>query len=92
MLWNIPADVSSIAEGSVPRGAIQGKTSFEEVSYGGPCPPRNGEHRYFFRLFALDTELDLPEGSMIQDVTRAMEEHVLKKTELMGTYQRPKLG
>src|SRR3990167_5928879 len=76
-----------IAEGSTPMGAVVGKNSSGENSYGPPCPP-SGAHRYYFRLYALDTPLNLSSNSNSDDLRGAMEGHVLAEAELMGRYQR----
>lgn len=76
---------SSISENSVP--GPQGKNDFGRTSYGGPCPP-GGEHRYFFRLYALDTTLKLDAGADRRMVEKAMDVHVIARAELMGTYSR----
>jgi len=81
------APVSTIKEGDVP--GKQGMNDFGKKDYGGPCPP-SGRHRYFFRLFALDNELNLQEGASRKDVENAMQGHVVEKAELMGLYQRSK--
>jgi hypothetical protein len=81
------APVSTIEEGDVP--GKQGMNDFGKKNYGGPCPP-SGRHRYFFRLHALDSELNLQEGASRKDVEREMQGHVLEKAELMGLYQRNK--
>jgi hypothetical protein len=93
IIFNIPPQAPQLAEG-IPTeaehssGFRQGTNDFGRVGYGGPCPP-DGEHRYFFRLYALDTELDLPAGSTSKkDLQAAMEGHILAETELMGTYKR----
>ena len=86
VVWNIPVDTKTIAKGTEPQG-IQGTTSFGKPGYGGPCPPF-GTHRYFFKLHALDTTLDLKEGSTKEDLEQAMDGHMIEKTELMGTYKR----
>jgi Raf kinase inhibitor-like YbhB/YbcL family protein len=86
VVWNIPPGTKEINKGTEPEG-VQGKTSFGRQGYGGPCPP-SGTHRYFFKLYALDTELDLKEGSSKKDLERAMEDHILAETQLMGTYER----
>lgn len=86
VIWNIPVDTSAIAEGIAPRG-VQGMTSYDKKEYGGPCPP-DREHRYFFKLYALDSELDLPHESRKVDVERAMEGHIVEKTELIGLYDK----
>lgn len=69
----------------------QGRNSWKKPGYGGPCPPPpTGEHRYFFRIYALDEHLDLPETTTRQRLEEAMEGHVLAVGELMGTYSRKK--
>ncbi len=93
ILYNLPADQQELTE-AVPTtatpadGAKQGKNDFGKVGYGGPAPPRGKPHRYFFKLYALDTLLDLREGATKQDVERAMKGHVLGEARLMGTYGR----
>jgi len=84
IVWNIHP-TSTIAEGSVP--GIQGLNDFIQAKYGGPCPP-SGIHRYFFKVFALDTYLDLKEGAKKEELLAAMDGHVLDKAELMGKYKR----
>ncbi len=85
--WNIDPETTEITENSVPEGAVQGKNDFGNVEYGGPCPPGE-EHRYFFKLYALDTELELDKGSTKQDFLEAAEGHILQNAELMATYDR----
>ncbi len=92
VIWNIPASARSLAENlpkkdSLPNGARQGTTDFRRIGYGGPCPP-SGTHRYFFRLYALDTTLTLPATTTREDLERAMQGHVLAPAELMGKYRR----
>ena len=86
VVWNIPPETRSIEEGKEPEG-VQGMTDFGRKGYGGPCPPR-GEHRYFFKLYALDTKLDLPEGSRKSDLEKAMKGHIIAQATLMGRYSR----
>ena len=86
LIWNIPPDTREIKEGITPPGAITGSNSWPKTSYGGPCPP--AEHRYFFRLYALDTLLDLPAGSAKDSLLKAVEGHILAQAELMGKYSR----
>ena len=92
VVYNIPPSLGSAAE-NVPKQelvaslGLQGKNDGGKVGYVGPCPP-SGKHRYFFGLFALDKELDLPPGASHQQVTSAMENHQLGVAELMGTYAR----
>ncbi|HWN88695.1 MAG TPA: YbhB/YbcL family Raf kinase inhibitor-like protein [Chitinophagaceae bacterium] len=86
VVWNISPN-EAIAEGS--NAGINGTNSFGKAGYGGPCPP-SGEHRYFFRVFALDDELDLLAGSKKEELLNAMKGHVLASAELMGVYQKHK--
>ena len=79
--------VETINEDSTPYGAVLGMNSFKRLSYGGPCPP-DREHRYFFRAYALDIKLQLPEGSSKGALLKAMENHILAESELMGRYDR----
>lgn len=85
--WNIPATQTRLEENSrVPK---QGTNHFRKQSYGGPMPPNgHGPHRYFFKLYALDIELNLPEGSTKEQLEEAMRPHILDKAETMGTYER----
>ena len=92
VMYNIPAHVTSIQEGITDKpildnGAVQGKNSWGRIGYGGPCPP-SGTHRYFFKIFALDTLLDLKSGSTTSQLIDAMEGHILAQGQLMGRYQR----
>jgi Raf kinase inhibitor-like YbhB/YbcL family protein len=82
----LPAGVS--ADAQLPSGARQGRNDFKKIGYGGPCPPAGPAHRYFFKLYALDTALGLPPGATKQDVERAMYGHIVASGELMGKYRR----
>lgn len=84
VVFNIPV-ISRIEENSVP--GKQGINDFGRLNYGGPCPP-SGTHRYFFKLYALDTELDLGEGITKKELEEAMEGHILQKVELIGLYKK----
>ncbi|WP_321430583.1 YbhB/YbcL family Raf kinase inhibitor-like protein [uncultured Methanolobus sp.] len=84
VVWNIPADMQ-IDENSTP--GIEGNNSAGQASYTGPCPP-SGTHRYFFKVYALDTELDLESGAERSLVENTMDGHILAYGELMGTYGR----
>ncbi|MDI6734315.1 MAG: YbhB/YbcL family Raf kinase inhibitor-like protein [Patescibacteria group bacterium] len=89
LIWNINPKTQYIDEDTVPAGAIQGKNSFNNQKYGGPCPPKGSNpHRYMFKLYALDTELNLPEGSTKTELEKAMVGHVLDQTILIGFYSR----
>jgi hypothetical protein len=84
VVWNIPP-TSMIGENTVP--GVEGLNSFGKHSYGGPCPP-SGTHRYFFKVYALDTLLNIPSNSRKKDLEKAMKDHVLAKGELVGLYSR----
>lgn len=86
ILFNIPI-INKIPENSIPSEAILGMNDFKKLKYGGPCPP-SGTHRYFFKLYALDTKLNLPGGSKKSEIEKAMQNHILAKAELIGLYQR----
>ena len=87
-VWNISPQTSTIAEGSTPKG-VQGTNDFGKSGYGGPCPP-SGTHRYYFKIFALDRELDLPFGAKRGQLDTAIKGHVIAQGELMGRYSRKK--
>ena len=86
LVWNIPPQTNSIAEGSAPKG-VQGTNDFGKSGYKGPCPPP-GTHRYSFKIFALDRELDLRSGAKRSQVDAAMKGHVIAQGELVGRYAR----
>ena len=90
ILYNLSTDTSELAEdfAKSPSTAKQGTNDFKKPGYGGPCSPAGKAHRYFFRIFALDTTLDLPAGASRKEVDAAMAKHVLAMGQLMGTYQR----
>ncbi len=86
VIWNIDPNINEISESLIPSNALEGKTDFGEIGYGGPAPP-DKRHTYFFKLYALDTKLDLEKGSSKQQIENAMEGHILEKTTLTGTYE-----
>jgi Raf kinase inhibitor-like YbhB/YbcL family protein len=88
LVWNIPSQTNSIAEGSAPKG-VQGANDFGKSGYRGPCPPP-GTHRYSFKIFALDRDLDLRSGAKRRQVDTAMKGHVIAQGELVGRYARKK--
>lgn len=85
IVWNIDPTTSLIEPGTLPAGATQGTNSWGRRDYGGPCPPI-GTHRYFFKLYALDTTLALGASSIKADVETAMQGHILATAELVGLY------
>ena len=88
LVWNIPPQTSSIPEGSTPQAA-QGTNDFGKSGYGGPCPP-SGTHRYSFKVFALDRELDLRPSAKRTQLDASMKGHVIAQGALMGRYSRKK--
>ena len=86
VLFDLPADSTGLPEAATGVG-FDGLNSWGETGYDGPCPP-GGTHRYFFKLYALDTTLDLPAGTPRDALEAAMEGHILAQAELMGTYSR----
>jgi Raf kinase inhibitor-like YbhB/YbcL family protein len=93
VLFNLPLATTELPEGAppektLPTGAKQGKNDFGNIGYGGPAPPRGKPHRYYFKLYALDTTLNLPEGATKPQVEGAMKGHILAEGQLMGKYGR----
>jgi hypothetical protein len=92
VVYNIPPTAGSFEE-NVPAverledGTVQGKNNFGKIGYGGPCPP-GGTHRYFFKMYALDTVLEFKPGATKKEIVDAMENHVVGQGELIGTYTR----
>jgi Raf kinase inhibitor-like YbhB/YbcL family protein len=87
LLWNINPKVKEIKENSIPEGAVLGANDFGKTTYGGPCPPF-GTHRYFFKVYALNTVLNLPAGANRLQLKKAMEGHILDRGELMGKFSK----
>lgn len=87
VLWNIGPKTTMIDENSVPSAARQGMNDFRKRDYGGPCPP-SGTHRYFFKLYALDTMPDLGPDATKASLERAMRGHIIAHAELIGTYTK----
>lgn len=88
VLFNLPAETRQLPErAGAPGGSRDGKNSWGRPGYGGPCPP-GGTHRYFFKLYALDTMLDLAAGASKDQLLKAAKGHILAQTEVMGTYSR----
>lgn len=92
VLYGVSTETRQLAEGSsrgqLPAGASQGRNDFGKTAYGGPCPPPGKPHRYFFKLYALDTKLGLKPGASKQQLEQAMKGHVLAQSEVMGTFKR----
>jgi Raf kinase inhibitor-like YbhB/YbcL family protein len=86
VMWNIPPATSAVAEGKPPAG-VAGRNGFGKSGYGGPCPP-SGEHRYVFKLYALDSTLKLPPSSSKADLEKAMKGHVTAESQMIGRYKR----
>ena len=91
-IYNLPGNTRALLEGlptdgQLPDGSRQGLNGWRQTGYRGPCPP-SGTHRYFFRLYALDAPLNLPAGADKQQLTKAMEGHILLQAELRGTFKK----
>jgi len=92
VLFNLPPEAKELVENipannDLPNGAKQGTNDFGKIGYRGPCPP-SGTHRYFFKLYALDTQTDLTPGARKPELLKAMEGHILAQGQLMGKYKR----
>jgi Raf kinase inhibitor-like YbhB/YbcL family protein len=93
VLYNLPAQTRELDEGvpakeTLSNGAKQGKNDFGKIGYGGPAPPKGKPHRYFFKLYALDTAVDLPAGATKAQLVDAMKGHILAEGQLMGNFGR----
>ncbi len=93
VLFDVEPNLRSLPEGiakveEVQGVGRQGLNDFRKAGYGGPCPPPGKPHRYFFKLYALDSRLALPPRASKRDVERAMQGHILAQAELMGRYKR----
>ena len=93
VLYNLPPTAHGLAQAvsarELPAGTREGTNDWKRTGYGGPCPPI-GRHRYFFKLYALDTVLPDLGAPVKPDVEAAMKGHVIAHTEVMGTYQKKK--
>ncbi|MFT3892132.1 MAG: YbhB/YbcL family Raf kinase inhibitor-like protein [Anaerolineales bacterium] len=88
VLYNIPADTRNLPEGLSTQDPLSaGKNSSSHLSYDGPCPP-NGTHRYYFKLYALDSAFSLSPGATKDQLLQAMDGHILAQSELMGTFSK----
>jgi len=93
VLYNLPATAKELPEGvkkeeHLPDGSLQGRNDFRKIGYNGPCPPPGEPHRYFFKLYALDTKLTLKPGATKAEVDSAIKGHTLAQAEHMGKYGR----
>ena len=93
VLYNLPANLTELHEriekqGQLASSALQGRNDFHKTGYGGPCPPAGKPHRYYFKLYALDTALTVREGATKAQLLEAMNGHILDEAQLMGTYGR----
>ena len=84
----IPEKIPKTPEVTFPMKAVQGKNSFGRIGYYGPCPPKGQTHRYFFKVYGLDTELPLPAGGTKDQLVGAMQGHVVQYGETCVTYRR----
>ena len=91
VLYNIPPNTDrlaeSVASASLPPGSSEGLNDWQRIGYGGPCPPI-GRHRYFHKLYALDTVLDNLNQPTKADLEAAMQGHIIEQAELIGTYEK----
>jgi Raf kinase inhibitor-like YbhB/YbcL family protein len=87
VLYDLPPDLNGLPE-AVTEVGTSGTNSFKKLGFGGPCPPKGSEHRYYFKLYALDTLLLLEEGASKAEVEKAMQGHILAQGQLMGKYGR----
>lgn len=89
IVYNIPGEIREMDEGAdLPKGAKEGLNSWGKTGYGAPCPP-DREHRYIFKLYALDQELEFANPPHKKDLLKAMEGHILAEAELVGRYNQP---
>jgi Raf kinase inhibitor-like YbhB/YbcL family protein len=91
VIFDMPPTLRSLSQnfprlGQSADGSRQGSNDFDKIGYGGPCPPAGQLHRYFFKLYALDTKLNLKPGATKKDVERAMQGHILARGEYIGRY------
>jgi Raf kinase inhibitor-like YbhB/YbcL family protein len=91
--YDLPASARQLPEGlpkteAIAGGGVQGQNDFRKTGYGGPCPPPGKPHRYYFKLYALDSKLNLKPAATKKMVEAAMEGHILAQAEVMGRFQR----
>lgn len=89
IVWNINPALPFIKEESIPPGAVEGTNGADKIGYMGPCPPKgHSQHRYQFRLYALDSLLDLPPTTTMPELEAEIEKHLLETAEVLGLYSR----
>lgn len=93
VIFNLPADTRKLESGvpkvgQLPNGAVQGLNDYDEAGYNGPCPPPGRPHRYFFKVYALDTKLALTPAARKSDLLQAMKGHILAQGQIHGTFKR----
>ncbi len=88
VLFNIPSSLRGLPEKVAPVVGVQGQNDFRNLGYGGPCPPKGKPHRYFFKVYALDINLNLPKAATKANVEKAMQGHILAEGQLIGKYGR----
>jgi len=93
IVYNLPVSTTELTEGlpkfeNLPKGGKQAMNDFKRLGYGGPCPPVGKPHRYFFKLYALDVQFNLPANTDGKQFMNALTNHVVAQTGIMGTYQR----
>lgn len=87
VVYSISPKTTNVEKNSIPEGGIEGMTDFGKLGYGGPCPP-SGTHRYFFKLYALDTTLNLPQSATKQMIEQKMQGQIIDQAGLIGLYSR----
>ena len=85
VIWNIDPQELEIDEGTIPENAVEGSTDFGQIGYGGPAPP-DKRHTYVFKIYALNSKLDLKRGATKKQVEEAMQDHIISQTSLSGTF------
>ena len=85
VVWNIDPQELEINEGAIPENAVEGSTDFGQIGYGGPAPP-DKRHTYVFKIYALNSKLDLKRGATKKQVEEAMQDHIISQTSLSGTF------
>lgn len=87
LIWNINANITEIPENFFSSDSIEGTTSWGKPGYSGPCP-HSGTHRYFFKIFALDSKLNIPSSSLVSDFLEASQNHIIDQDQIIGRYSK----